>query len=61
MVDNNLVTMGLIVGLAMLPFAFLDAVPGDEIGLIVLLAIGALLLVNQSGGQLSVGPMDVVA
>jgi hypothetical protein len=58
---EDFVSLALIGGLALLAVVSVDPIPGDELGLILLVAIGAIVLIDNSGGSLNIGPASISA
>jgi len=48
---EDLAAFVMIGGIVALPFAVSNLVPGDEIGLVLLMALAGIVLINQDGGM----------
>lgn len=59
MKTKDIVAMGLIAGIALVPL--LDPIPGNEFLTAAIIAIGGIVLIDQSGGSLSLGDYKLVA
>lgn len=59
MVNEKLVGVGVVAGLTLLPFAFANAIPGDEIVIAFIICIGAIVLLETGQGRVSMGPAEV--